>query len=216
MKMVNRLSTTRYGAIVRSTACRYGQLKGKTVSRRLLLIALCLIVGALVVNCGRPAPVPGPTPPPPTPATITPLSFEASVFITPASMEVTSGQKFTVSVEVEPAHKGISAGEINLAFEPEAMQVVNIEPGTLLGERPLPGVKVVDNEAGTLSCSLARIGQTEAPTEPATFAIITLQSVEAVKTGNYELELTGVALADENFEAVKTIEFKGANIRTRP
>ncbi len=236
MKLVNRLPTTmatmcpelttmftaKYGASVWTLAYRYGKRKGRVVGNKLLLLALCVIVGTMLISCGCPtstAPLS-----PASETTHSPLALEpiptlpssASVFITPAFTEATSGEEFTVAVEVEPASKGISAGEINLAFEPEAMQIVHVKPGTLLGERPLPGVNIIDNEAGTLSYSSARIGQTKAPTEHATFAVITFQSLEAAKTGNYELKLTSVGLADENFEDVTAIELKGANIEIRP
>jgi hypothetical protein len=128
---------------------------------------------------------------------------------------VEPGEQFKVEVQVEPQKQGISAGEINLAFNPQAIQVVEVKPGTLLGERPLAGILDIDNETGTLNYSLARIGETTAPTSDATLAVITLQILNSAQPGDYELSFTSVGLANENFEDIPNIQVKGASIKIK-
>jgi hypothetical protein len=85
-----------------------------------------------------------------------------------------------------------------------------------LGERPLAGILNIDNEAGTLGYSLARIGETTAPTSGATFAVITFQILNSAQPGDYKLGFTGVGLASENFEDISGIRVKGASIKISP
>lgn len=137
----------------------------------------------------------------------------ASVALALSSQEVKPGEQFEVKVQVEPGKQGVSAVEIKLSFEPQAMQVVEVKSGALLGDRPLPGILNVDNEAGTVSYSLARIGTTEVPTPAATFAVITFQVLNSAQPGDYELSFSSVGLANEKFEGIEDIRVKGASVK---
>jgi len=140
---------------------------------------------------------------------------QVSIALSLSAKQVTPGEQFKVQVQVEPGKQGISAGEINLSFDSQAMQVVEVKPGTLLGERPLPGILKIDNEAGTLSYSLARIGETTAPTSGATLAIITFQILNSAQHGDYELSFTSAGLANENFEDIPDIQVQGASVKIK-
>lgn len=135
------------------------------------------------------------------------------VYITPPSQEVEPGQEVRIKVEVKPVGWGVSAGEINLKFDPSALQATSIEPGDFLGSNPLVGLNEIDNEAGTLGYSLARVGATSPPSPPGVFAIIKLKALEVAKSGTYELTLTKVGLADEDFEDIMGIKVQGASIK---
>jgi len=139
----------------------------------------------------------------------------ASLALVPSPREIKPGEQFEVKVQVKPGKKGVSAVEINLSFDPRVMQVIDIKPGTLLGDSPLPGILNIDSEAGTVSYSLARIGATEAPTPAVTFAIITFQILNSAQGGDYELTLTGVGAANENFEDIKDIRITEASVRVK-
>jgi hypothetical protein len=122
-------------------------------------------------------------------------------------------EQFEVKVQVEPGKQGVSAVEIKLSFDPQTMQVVEVKPGALLGERPLPGILNIDNEAGALSYSLARIGTTEVPTPAATFAVITFQVLNSAQPGDCELSFTSVGLANEKLEGIEDIRVKGTSVK---
>lgn len=139
----------------------------------------------------------------------------SSLALVPSSKEIKAGEQFEVEVQVKPGKQGVSAVEINLSFDPQVVQVIDIKPGTLLGDGPLPGILNIDSEAGTISYSLARIGATEAPTPAATFAVITFQVLNSAEGGDYELSPTGVGLANENFEDIQDIRITGASVRVK-
>lgn len=167
----------------------------KLASKRLIIIFAVVCLSLLAVSC---AGVGG-----------------TSISLIPSPEEVKPGEQFEVKVQVEPGKQGISAVEINLSFDPQAMQVIEIKPGTLLGEIPLPGILNIDNEAGTLSYSLARIGETDAPTPAATFAVITFQILQWAKAGDYELNFPSVGFADEKFEDIPDVQLKGASLKIK-
>jgi len=175
-----------------------GRRSGLKPLNRLLITIVTLCVSVLTASCaGGGATVP-------------------TVTLIPSPQEVKPGEQFAIEVQVEPVEHGISAVEIDLSFGPEAMQVIQVQPGTLLGERPLSGILNIDNEAGTLSYSLARIGETEAPTEAATFAEITFRVLQWAEAGSYELDLSSAGFADEEFEDIPDIELKGTSIKISP
>lgn len=138
-----------------------------------------------------------------------------SVTLIPSTEEAEPGEWFEVQVAVEPGNQGISAVEINLTYEPQAMRVGSVGAGPLLGENPLQGILKVDNQTGSLSYSLARVGKTTSPTQPATFAIIKFQILESAEALNVLVfKLNRVGLADENFEDISGIEINaGASIK---
>ena len=141
------------------------------------------------------------------------LAKEAvSVYIYPASLEVSAGGEFTIEIKAEPKERGISGGEINLEFNPDIFEVINIETGNLFGPDPLIGIKEIDNETGLVKYALARKGKTEVPTSPGVFATINLKVLEEIKEGTSKLTLTKIGLADENFEDIKEIKIQGASI----
>lgn len=137
----------------------------------------------------------------------------APVYLSLPYQEAGPGEEVTISVEVRPEDWGVSAGEINLGFEPAIMHVIDLEPGDLLGSDPLVGVSDIDNEAGTLRYALARRGPTTVATPAGAFVRIRLGVLEGAEGGMYRLTLTKVGLADENFEDIEDLEFEGASIR---
>jgi hypothetical protein len=137
----------------------------------------------------------------------------ASVALVPSPKVIKPSEQFEVKVQVEPEKQGVSAVEVKLSFEPQTMQVVEVKPGALLGERPLPGILNIDNEAGALSYSLARIGTTEVPTPAATFAVITFQVLNSAQPGDCELSFTSVGLANEKLDGIEDIRVKGTSVK---
>jgi hypothetical protein len=142
-------------------------------------------------------------------ATLQVVAFAAaelvSVYIEPTSIELKPEEEFKVRIKVDPKGKGISAGEINVTFNIDAFECINISPGDILGPSPLEGVKRIDNAAGFLRYAIARIGRTEPPTSPGVFAEIRFKVKSKVNIGTYNIELVGVGLADEGFKDITNI-----------
>ena len=135
-----------------------------------------------------------------------------AVYILLPSPEAEVGAEFEARVCVEVEERGISAGEILLTFDADTMEVVRIEPGDLLGSGPLVGLHEIDNQSGTVKYAIARVGSTSVPTPPGVFAILKFKVLESAESGTYELNLSKVGLADEEFEDIVGIEAEGASI----
>jgi hypothetical protein len=117
--------------------------------------------------------------------------------VDPAAQRVAKGGTFSVDIVVNPNGYGVSGGEVNIAFDPSAISVVDIVFGDLFGANPLVGAKLYDNTLGTAKYAVARQGATTPPTSTGIFATITFTAKS--KAGTYPISITSVGLADENF-----------------
>lgn len=134
------------------------------------------------------------------------------VSIEPSSTSTRRGQSFTISIYVDVTGYGISGGEVVLSFNANVMKVVEVKPGTLFGADTIQGIKEIDNEAGTLTYALARIGEIPVPTPSGDFAIIEFEVSSNAERGNYEIKILKVGLADENFQDILGIETRGGTV----
>ena len=195
-----------------------GSVKGIQVDLKMKLLLGCvLIAGFLGLGCTASAPTPTPTSVPKatatsipgltatatpspiptefpelTPTGLTPTakpeSRPVSIAMVPAIMKVRPGQVFSVDVNVDPQARGISGLELEIRFQPDIFQMVDVVPGDLLGEKPpevqsiIPIINI-DNELGILHYTAARIGPTEAPTPPGLVATMFLRVLETAPAG---------------------------------
>ncbi|MFQ5933387.1 MAG: cohesin domain-containing protein [Dehalococcoidia bacterium] len=167
------------------------------MSKRSIGLVVFLVASLLLVACARDSEGTG----------------EVAVRIEPATMRADAGDQIVVAVRVDPEGRGLSGGELNLAFDPQVLSVVDIEPGDLFGPEPLVGAEMVDNDSGTLLYALARKGQTSPPTPPSVFAEITFKVAEDARRGRYELTVTSAGLADEAFRDILDISLGSATVR---
>ena len=130
-------------------------------------------------------------------------------------MEVTRGQQFQIEVLVDPDANGVSGGEIHLTYDPALVQVIDVTPGTLLGDNPLQGAKDINNGAGLLTYAIARVGETSVPSGAGTLAVITLRVPTTAAVGSTLLELTWVALTDESFVFIRNVNTTRGQITVR-
>jgi hypothetical protein len=144
--------------------------------------------------------------------TVFALPEEVSVSLISPSFPVWPSKEFEVKVKVEPNQKGISGGEINLKFDPEVFEVLDVKAGDFFGKDPLVGIKTIDNKEGIIKYALARKGETGAPTQSGIFAILTFK-VKNAKVSKSDLTFSKVGLSDENFQDIKEIKTQGATIK---
>ncbi len=214
--------------------------EGNMASMKTISLLIVFALGALLISsCGGPAPAPTTTPSPtltpspspspsptltpspspspsPTPTlspSPTPPPPKEGIYLDPALLEAKPGQEFTIRIQIKPTGWGVSGGEISLSFDPAALEVVELKPGDLLGLSPLVGLKKIDHQAGLIRYALARVGPTPVPTPPGAFAVVRFRVLEKASLGTYELKLTKVGLADENFQDVKDFKIYGALVR---
>jgi hypothetical protein len=163
------------------------------------------------------------------------------VWMSPASCEASAGDQLGVEIMAETGPGvGISGAEIQLEFDSSALKVTAIgpdplepelvgldpvdengqsiiyaRPGSLLGEDPLVGLKQIDNDAGIVKYALGRVGETSLDPPPGILAGITFEVLETAPAGEYELQLTSVRLADQDFEDIADITVEEAMISVR-
>lgn len=141
----------------------------------------------------------------PIPATTPPTDTRVFVKVDPQDVSAKIGDTAQFKITVTPNANGISGGEVNLRFDPSAINIVSVDPGDLFGANPLVGTKQIDNQKGTLKYALARIGQTQKNTPTSTFAMVTVKVLSSAKTGSYNLSLFSIGMANETFNSISTI-----------
>ncbi len=138
----------------------------------------------------------------------------AAVYFSPSSKNVKPGSDFKIKIEIDPKGKGISSGEINLEFDSKALHIIDLEPGDILGQNPIVGIKQIDNINGKAKYALARTGKTSSPTLLGVFTIIKFEVLKTVQIGQtLKIELTSAGLADENFREITNINLQSAKLK---
>ena len=124
------------------------------------------------------------------------VAAQPSAGVTPPSQEVGAGDTFTIDIDVDPDTYGVSSGELQFAFDASVMQVDDIAFGDLMAS-PSPLTKDIDNTAGTVLYAYMNIGAPSVPTDPGTFATITITVDGDAPCGTYDLDITSLGLMDE-------------------
>lgn len=167
-----------------------------------LILLVVLAAGLLGASCN------GGEPP------ITPLAIpEEGVYLNPTLIEASPGEELTINIEIKPSGWGVSGGEINVVFDPDVLQAVAVEPGGFLGSSPIVGLEQLDNQAGEVRLALARVGETEVPSPSGVLAAVAFKVLDSADSGIYEIELTVVGLADENFQDISGFTVQGATFQ---
>lgn len=185
----------------------------------LVLLALLMSVCVLVISCTckekatEPPSQPAPPELPSEPALPEP---EEGVYLSPTLIEAKAGQTVSFEIMVKPSGWGMSGCEINLVFSPDIMGEVDIELGDFLGSNPVIGLKQVNNRDGVVRLALARVGETSVPSPPGILATVKFKILDSATSGTYELKLTEIGLADENFQDITGFTVQGASIKISP
>jgi len=178
--------------------------------KRIIIVSLVLLVtlgiGMLGISCtcGGEAPVPPPSEP------------KEGVYLNPTSIEAGPGQEVSIEIKVKPSGWGVSGGEINLAFNSDVLEVADTEPGDFLGSSPIIGLNRIDNQSGVVRLALARVGETTVPSPPGILATVQFRVLDSASSGAYEVKLTKVGLADENFQDITDFSIQGTSIKISP
>jgi len=143
-----------------------------------------------------------------------PSKSNITVSLKPSKQVLKPNDTLYIDVYIDPDGYGISSGEIDLKYNSTAFKISNISPGDLLGNNPIEGIYIIDESNGTLRYSLARVGETTAPTKPGIFAHITFIPERYFNKRPYNFNLTFVGLADNNFNEVpkRVISVKNTSI----
>ncbi len=171
----------------------------------------------LVTEATGTTPVSTPNAEPPTsvPAPEWIIGTPGSVYLNPKSQHAKVNSEFTVNLEVVPTRWGISAAEIQLSFDPQSLEALEVRPGGLLGSNPLIGMEKLDNQVGTVTYALARAGTTKPPGDRGTLATFRFK-VSGDAIGSLKINIRRISLADEKFEEITGLATQGAMVTTAP
>ena len=118
------------------------------------------------------------------------------------------GQQISVEVSLDSRGRGISGVELNVEFDAASFEILEVEPGPLLGDKPsevsavLPRVEI-DNSLGVLRYYDARIGDTVPPTPAGLVARVKLKVVEQPPEGALPyLRITAAKVPDEKIQEI--------------
>lgn len=153
-----------------------------------------------------PIPTPAPMPTPKTPKPALPKQAEASIELLVDNAELSINQYLYFRVWIETREKGISAGEINISFPIDVIEIVEIKSGELLGADPVVGAMNIDQNIGSIQYVLARKGTTVPPTDAGNFCLIKAKVLGTAVQGTYKISISKAGLADEAFEDIENFE----------
>jgi len=111
---------------------------------------------------------------------------------------------FTVDIDVDPNGVEVYAAQYDLAFDPSAIQITNMNAGPLLeegGADTLVVVNTYDNVLGSASFSQTRKGTASGATSAGTLTEIEFVTVGAGGSTS-DITLSGVVVSDENADGV--------------
>jgi PKD repeat protein len=121
----------------------------------------------------------------------------ASVYIAPTEIEVNISETFSLNVSVD-SDVTLSAGGINLSFNSSVLTAEDIVPGNLWTGTPSVAEKKIDNITGIIKYDLFTMPGT-ALKSSGSFAVITFMVKKDAPSGEYQIELQEVVMANSTY-----------------
>jgi len=182
--------------------------KRKSLLGLAVLAMLCLCSLAASCTC---APAEGPSP---TPAKVPPArpEPEEGVYLYPTLIQARPGEDMAVEIRVRPSGWAVSGCEVVIAYDPALMEPLGVEAGSFLGPTPLIGLEKIDSQSGKISLAMARVGETTTPNPAGVLATVSFRIADSAAAGTYNLSLTWVGLADQDFQDIIGFPTQGTEI----
>ncbi len=152
------------------------------------------------------------------PTDVPPTIEPVTITMTSTADIVSPSSEFDVSIRVDPQDKGISGVTVGIQYDPAVVQPITVTPGVLLGDEPVEAGPFIDETAGTVEYTLARVGVTQPPTQPGLFATMRFAVLDAAPTGQpTALTLSHVKVADADAQEVVEVTIgEGLQLDVRP
>ncbi|MEM1550302.1 MAG: cohesin domain-containing protein [Candidatus Bathyarchaeia archaeon] len=135
-----------------------------------------------------------------------------TVYIETDRMDVYPSETFSANIIVDPGEKGISAVDIILSFNPEILEALSINKGSLLGKNVIELFNEINNTEGVIRYVAARVGPTIPPTPKEVLITITFRVRQDVEPINTTLIITNIGIADEKNSDIEDIAIGNATI----
>jgi len=127
-----------------------------------------------------------------------------TISVSPASVEVSQGDTFTIEIVVDPKGEEIYAVQYDLYFNPSILNATSQTQGTFLsqdGVETIEVINVINNTIGKIEYSETRTGESGITNS----GVVASISFEAIGTsGLSDLKLGDVILVDINGESIET------------
>jgi len=127
-----------------------------------------------------------------------------TISVSPASVEVSHGDTFTIEIVVDPKGEEIYAVQYDLYFNPSILNATSQTQGTFLsqdGVETIEVINVINNTIGKIEYSETRTGESGITNS----GVVASISFEAIGTsGRSDLKLGDVILVDINGESIET------------
>ena len=142
----------------------------------------------------------------------------AVVKVEPASQTVTPDDSFSVNVLVDDV-MNMAMADVDLYFEPSAMQATEIVEGGFLKNVPGGGgtlaVEIKDNTKGIVTFGYSLMNPGVGASGSGVLAMINIDTNPAVE-GVYELDLTNVLLTDGDDIEITVDKVSDGEVKTQP
>ncbi len=127
------------------------------------------------------------------------------VSVSPATMEVSHGDTFTIEITIDPKGNEIFGAQYTLYFRQDILKALTQTRGTFLsqdGANTHVFLNETNNTAGKIRYSECRIGVENGVANPGTLASISFEVIGT--SGTSYLKLSNVKLSDANGERIET------------
>lgn len=186
------------GAVLIASACSGGS-PAPTATRAPAATAAPAATSTVVVSLA--------TTPPGTPAP----AVDTRAFVWPQNITVARGSTFRLMVWVNPAQAGMSGGEVTVKAPTDALTMVDIRAGDVLGANAIIGQQSMSAATGEARIAVARVGATKVPSSAGSLAIINFKCLDSAKPGQYTVSLQA-SLADDKFGSLNVTAVQGATV----
>lgn len=96
--------------------------------------------------------------------------------------------------------------QLTIDYDSGVLQAVGAEPGDLLGPDPAEAGPTIDHARGVIDYAAARIGPTQGPTSPGSFATLTFRMLEGAPAGAMTaIRITETKIPDENIRPISDV-----------
>ena len=107
---------------------------------------------------------------------------------------------------LDPLGRGVSGVQLTIDYDSGVLQAVGAEPGDLLGPDPAEAGPTIDHARGVIDYAAARIGPTQGPTSPGSFATLTFRMLEGAPAGAMTaIRITETKIPDENIRPISDV-----------
>ena len=136
-----------------------------------------------------------------------------SIDMVPTATELRPGDELNVQLTLDAHGRAISGVELGIVFDPDVLQVEEVVPGKLLGDKPaevrgaIPFMDI-DNDTGALHYIdvWVRSEGAEPPAPVGVVATVRLRVLVGASGGETTLRLTGVKVPDEDPQQIRDVD----------